>query len=147
MGCPTTKSSLRRMRSTTRAFVCPPSRRDACGAPCGSNWGFGDRPVLLFCGKFSEVKAPQLLLSAYRRLRQSGIDASLWLCGDGALRDSLVQDVARGAIPDVRVLGFRNQRELPGLYAAADVLVVPSQRRSVCDGRAEAIRRSAGDRL
>jgi len=25
-------------------------------------------------------------------------------------------------------LGFRNQRELPGLYAAADVLVVPSQR-------------------
>lgn len=110
-------------------FRLPTVERDALRRTLRQQLGaLGDRPVLLFCGKFSEVKAPQLLLSAYRRLRQSGIDASLWLCGDGALRDSLVQDVARGAIPDVQFLGFRNQRELPGLYAAADVLVVPSQR-------------------
>lgn len=87
-----------------------------------------DRPVLLFCGKLSPVKAPQLLLAAYRRLRQRGTVAALWLCGDGALRDELQAEVSRSSIPDVSFLGFRNQSELPGLYAASDALVVPSER-------------------
>lgn len=88
----------------------------------------GDKPVVLFCGKLSPVKAPELLLSAFARLRQTGYDAALWFCGDGELRESLVREVARRSIPDVSFLGFRNQTELPGLYAASDLMCVPSHR-------------------
>ena len=85
-------------------------------------------PLLLFCGKLSAVKAPSLLLSAYARLRASGLRASLAFCGDGALRAALQARVEREAISDVHFLGFRNQAELPSLYAAADALVIPSVR-------------------
>jgi glycosyltransferase involved in cell wall biosynthesis len=85
-------------------------------------------PLLLFCGKLSAVKAPSLLLSAYARLRASGLRASLAFCGDGALRAALEARVEREAISDVHFLGFRNQAELPSLYAAADALVIPSVR-------------------
>jgi len=87
-----------------------------------------DRPLLLFCGKLSHVKAPALLLSAYARLRSTGCLAAFLLCGHGALRGALESQVQRQSIADVHFLGFRNQRELPGLYAACDVLVVPSER-------------------
>ena len=85
-------------------------------------------PLVLFCGKFSPVKAPQLLVGAYARLRAMGTKAALVLCGDGALRSSLETQVERERTADVHFLGFRNQSELPALYAAADVLVVPSER-------------------
>jgi len=86
-----------------------------------------DTPLVLFCGKFSPVKAPQLLLGAYARLRAMGTNAALVLCGDGVLRSSLETQVQHERIADVHFLGFRNQSELPALYAAADVLVVPSE--------------------
>lgn len=110
-------------------FRLPQAERDSLRTSLRQQLGvLDDRPVLLFCGKLSPVKEPALLLSAYRRLRQAGLVAALWLCGDGALRDELTAEVTRRAIPDVTFLGFRNQRELPALYAASDVLVVPSQR-------------------
>ena len=56
-----------------------------------------DRPLLLFCGKLSPVKAPGLLVSAYARLRRQGTEAALLLCGDGALRSELQSQVARDA--------------------------------------------------
>lgn len=87
-----------------------------------------DVPLLLFCGKLSAVKSPSLLLSAYARLRASGLRAHLAFCGDGALRSQLQARVEREAISDVHFLGFRNQAELPRLYAAADALVIPSER-------------------
>lgn len=87
-----------------------------------------DVPLLLCCGKLSPVKAPSLLLSAFARLRKRGLRASLAFCGDGALRTELEARVAQERTSDVHFLGFRNQRELPSLYAAADALVIPSLR-------------------
>ena len=78
---------------------------------------FDDRSLLLFCGKLSPVKAPALLLGAYARLRAMGTSAALLLCGDGVLRGSLESQVERERIADVHFLGFRNQSELPSLYA------------------------------
>jgi glycosyltransferase involved in cell wall biosynthesis len=49
--------------------------------------------------------------------------------GDGPLRGD-VERVARerGVAEDVVITGFRNQRELGEVYAAADVMVFPSKR-------------------
>lgn len=82
--------------------------------------------LILSVGKLQPVKDPGLLLSAYAALRAAGADAALALVGDGELMEPLKAQAA--AVPDVHFLGFRNQTELPALYAAADVFVLPSVR-------------------
>lgn len=85
-----------------------------------------DVPLILSVGKLQPVKDPLLLLSAYRALRARGVSAALCYVGDGELRPAL--QAAAAAVPDVHLLGFRNQSELPAVYAAADLFVLPSRR-------------------
>lgn len=119
-------------------FQLPPAERQAARQRLRAQLGLagaadaadadGGPPLLLYCGKLIPVKAPQLLLSAYAALRRSGVAAALVLAGDGPLRPALAEWVRAHAVPDVHFLGFKNQSELPALYAAADALVLPSQR-------------------
>ena len=116
-------------------FQLPPQEQQAARLRLRAQLGLagaadadGGPPLLLYCGKLIPVKAPQLLLSAYAALRRSGVAAALVLAGDGPLRPALQEWVRADGVPDVHFLGFKNQSELPALYAAADVLVLPSQR-------------------
>jgi len=82
-------------------------------------------PVILFCGKFSDVKRPLDLLEAFQHLRDTP-EASLVFVGDGRLRSEMHQSVKEHGLKRVHFLGFRNQSQLPACYALADVLVLPS---------------------
>lgn len=85
------------------------------------------RPVVLFAGKLQPRKNPALLLKAFRSIDRPGLrNPYLLFVGDGVLRGSLERAAARDR--DVRVLGFRNQSELPAFYDLADVFVLPSRR-------------------
>jgi glycosyltransferase involved in cell wall biosynthesis len=86
-----------------------------------------DTPVVLYASKLMKRKRPADLLEAYARLRHAGVRAALLFVGDGDERASLEQEVASRKIPDVRFVGFKNQGELPALYALADVFVLPSE--------------------
>jgi glycosyltransferase involved in cell wall biosynthesis len=86
-----------------------------------------DQPLILMCGKLSQIKDPLLLLRAFASVRRR-VGCSLLFAGDGALRAEIEATVARDGIPDVRVAGFLNQSELPRAYAAADTLVLCSRR-------------------
>jgi len=86
------------------------------GAP--ADGGF----LALFVGRLEKEKGVRVLLDAWRRA-ELGDDAVLALAGDGPLRS----EVARQP-PDVQALGFVPRDHLPALYAAADVLVLPSIR-------------------
>lgn len=85
-----------------------------------------ETPVILFCAKLVPKKEPGLLLGAYAAMRRQGIRARLVLAGEGPLRKELEAAISALRIPDVRFLGFVNQAELPALYAASDLLVLPS---------------------
>jgi glycosyltransferase involved in cell wall biosynthesis len=90
--------------------------------------GFGitdDAPVLLFCGKLIDKKRPLALLEAFAEVRA---ERPCWLLmvGEGALRPAAEELVRRRRIPGVRMVGFRNQSEIPAAYTAADVFVLPS---------------------
>jgi glycosyltransferase involved in cell wall biosynthesis len=89
--------------------------RRAAGAPPG---GF----LALFVGRLVAEKGVDLLLRAWHGAGL-GPDAVLALAGDGPLRP-LADRGGRG----VRALGPVSRAELPALYAAADVLVLPSRR-------------------
>jgi glycosyltransferase involved in cell wall biosynthesis len=86
------------------------------GAP--ADGGF----LALFVGRLEKEKGVRELLDGWRRAELGG-GAVLALAGDGPLR----AEVARQP-PDVQALGFVPRDHLPALYAAADVLVLPSIR-------------------
>jgi glycosyltransferase involved in cell wall biosynthesis len=84
--------------------------------------------LILFSGKLSRRKGPDLLLQAVKALEESVRRRVMviWM-GDGALRGEL--EAKTGAHPAVesRFLGFRNQSALSGIYHASDLLVLPSR--------------------
>jgi glycosyltransferase involved in cell wall biosynthesis len=83
--------------------------------------GAGDDDFLvLFVGRLEREKGLSVLLEAWRRADMAGT-ARLAVAGDGPLAG----EVARAG-DGVRGLGQVGAAELPGLYAAADVLVLPS---------------------
>jgi len=89
-------------------------------------WGASERDtVILFCAKLQPWKRPHDLLRAFRK---AGLqDALLIFAGDGPLRSSLESEAVQLGISDrVRFLGFANQTQLPPIYTAANLLVLPS---------------------
>ncbi|MFZ6027452.1 MAG: glycosyltransferase [Chloroflexota bacterium] len=85
---------------------------------------------LLFVGRHRYYKGVDDLLRAVKSL-----DVELWIAGSGPMRpewEGLAADLALGE--RVRFLGDVADRDLPALYASADVFVLPSNARSEAFG-------------
>jgi len=96
------------------------------GRPLRASLGYTDDTlVLLFVGKFIPKKRPLALVEAVTRLRQLGHDARALFVGSGELEAELRTAVELADIP-AEFAGFKNQTEVPAYYAAADLLVLPS---------------------
>ena len=68
------------------------------------------------------------LLRAFAQAQAAWSGAQLIFAGDGAQRMELEAESARLELQQrVRFLGFVNQSQLPALYTAADLLVLPSE--------------------
>ncbi len=81
-----------------------------------------DTPVALCPARLEPQKRHDVLLEAWALL---GVDAVLWLAGDGSRRDELEKRAADLGVADrVRFLG--NRCDVPDLLAAADVTVLTS---------------------
>ena len=80
--------------------------------------------VFMFSGSLIARKGVDLLASAFVRLDVANV--RLRIVGDGPLRESLVRKLAP-VRERVEFVGFKDWHELPGEYAAADVLCVPSR--------------------
>jgi glycosyltransferase involved in cell wall biosynthesis len=92
----------------------------------------GDTPVLLYVGRFTEVKRLPLLIEAYARSRPGfARSAPLVLVGgfpgewEG---EHPLEAVRRTGAPDVFLAGWHGHDELPSFLAASDVVVLPSVR-------------------
>jgi len=83
-------------------------------------------PTVLFCAKLQPWKRPQDLLRAFARANVP--DAYLVYAGEGPMRPELQAEAATlGVAERVRFLGFANQSQLPAVYRASDLLVLPSE--------------------
>ncbi len=81
--------------------------------------------VALFCAKLQPWKEPFDLLEAFARANVP--DSYLVFAGDGPLRSDLQRRAAELGLTDrVRFLGFVNQSQLPSVYCASNLLVLPS---------------------
>jgi glycosyltransferase involved in cell wall biosynthesis len=88
-----------------------------------------DRPSLLYAAKFMRRKRPLDLLEAVQRLRvENKHPFTLVMVGSGELEGELRTFCAAHSLDNVVFTGFINQLELPGLYGACDIFVLPSER-------------------
>jgi len=92
-----------------------------------SSWGANpETSVALFCAKLQTWKRPLDLLRAFARANVP--NSLLVVAGEGPLRREMEREVAHlGVSTRVRFLGFVNQTQLPGIYTAADLMVLPSE--------------------
>ena len=82
--------------------------------------------VVLFCAKLQPWKRPLDLLRAFAAAEIP--HSTLLFAGDGPLRPNIEAEAAAlGLGKRVRVLGFVNQSQLPAIYRASDVMVIPSE--------------------
>jgi len=86
-----------------------------------------DQPLVLYASKFTNRKRPSDVIAAVAKLRERGVHVSLLMVGSGELEAELRAQVARLGMADVAFAGFVNQAELPRVYAASDVFVLPSE--------------------
>ncbi len=91
------------------------------------DWGVPeDAPVVLFCAKFQAWKRPLDLLRAFARADVPG--AHLIFAGEGPLRGQIEAEAQSLRVIDrIRLLGFANQSQLPEIYRASDLMVLPSE--------------------
>ncbi len=91
------------------------------------SWGASPEDmIVLFCAKLQPWKRPLDLLRAFAAAELPC--ALLVFAGGGPLRAELESAAASlGVAGRARFLGFVNQRQLPAIYGAADLLVLPSE--------------------
>jgi glycosyltransferase involved in cell wall biosynthesis len=103
-----------------------PGPRDAARARLAREIAVQGR-VILFIGNLVPVKGLEVLIDAFARLAEEGVDFTGLLIGQGPLRSRLEDQVARRGLRDrVRLLGPRPHDQLPDWYRAADLFVLPS---------------------
>ena len=98
--------------------------RETCGVP-------EDAPVVLVVARFAANKRHDVALEAFARLRSRLSGAYLLLAGEALPGDRPVLEAVQRRVEQLR-LGDRVRRlgfwpDMPALYAAADVLLLPSE--------------------
>ena len=107
----------------TSAFDCSEAVRPQLRRAARAQLGIpADATVLLFSGKLSPRKAPDLLLQAVRMLAEK---PAVVFLGSGELQHTLQRAAAASGI-NAHFPGFQNQTQLSPYYHAADLLVLPS---------------------
>ena len=81
--------------------------------------------LVLYAGKFEEVKNVELLLTAFINLNKSGVH--LLLAGSGTNEQTLKARASKCNISDkIHFMDFSNQAYMPVLYQASDMFCLPS---------------------
>lgn len=117
---PYTVDNERYMAAARQAPVARAATRARLGITSAS-------PAILYAAKFDRRKRPDDLIRAYAMLRAEGISTELVMVGSGVLDDELKSMVRELGLEGVSFPGFINQTELPAVYGACDIFVLPSE--------------------
>ncbi len=112
----------------TAPFECDEDARGRWRSRTRQELGIAEEDVvLLFSGKLSPRKAPDLILEAVKLLPENQ-RRSCWVLfmGEGELRDQLQAISQTGPPVRVRILGFQKQKNLSPYFHASDLFLLPS---------------------
>lgn len=92
-----------------------------------ARYGLGDAPFVLTVGTVQPRKNYELLVRAFKPVADRHAHALVIAGGKGWLGEGLAAEIERQGLRDrVRLVGFVDDDDLPGLYSAADLFVFPS---------------------
>jgi glycosyltransferase involved in cell wall biosynthesis len=92
-----------------------------------ARYGLGDAPFVLTVGTVQPRKNYELLVRAFKPVADGHPHALVIAGGKGWLGEGLAAEIERQGLRDrVRLVGFVDDDDLPGLYSAADLFVFPS---------------------
>jgi glycosyltransferase involved in cell wall biosynthesis len=113
----------------TAPFQCGEDHRARLRQTTRRQLGLSDMDAaILFSGKISSRKGPDLLVDAVRLLpAELRGRVVLVFLGDGELRGRLETLAKSDPVVRTNFVGFKNQRELSPFYHAADLLALPSR--------------------
>jgi glycosyltransferase involved in cell wall biosynthesis len=128
LGCPEDKLMFSPYCVDTTPFQLDERARDRLRTATRTALKIGpDKAVILFSGKLSRRKGPDLVLRAVKQLPAGGHDRIVVLyLGSGELQDELQALSRQPPAVTTHFLGFQNQKQLSQYYHAADMLVLPS---------------------
>jgi glycosyltransferase involved in cell wall biosynthesis len=91
-------------------------------------WGINEQDIcLVYVGRLVKMKGLQILLESFKEANREVETLKLLIVGDGPLRDELVEKTrGYGLVDRVLFLGSIPPDELPLIYAASDIAVLPS---------------------
>lgn len=81
--------------------------------------------IILFAGKLTEKKNPEILINAFEKLSTETANAHLVFVGDGELKiklKTIAKDNKR-----ILFIPFQNQMQMPVVYHFGDIFVLPSK--------------------
>jgi glycosyltransferase involved in cell wall biosynthesis len=84
--------------------------------------------VVLFAGKLLAFKRPLDVVEASAQARSDGVGVQVIVAGSGELEEAMRARAAALNVP-LHLMGFQNQSRMPRAYAAADLLMLPSDGR------------------
>ena len=128
LDCPADKLVFSPYCVDTTSFRCDEAARDRFRGAARSTLGIRpDRKVIIFSGKLSLRKGPDLLVRAIKRLpADTRGQLEVLFVGSGGLQDGLQALARKAPATTAHFLGFQNQTHLSQYYQAADMLVLPS---------------------
>ena len=89
-------------------------------------FGFGDRPVVMFIGRLASEKHPEDVVISVAKARERVPDLAALVVGEGPLRDELVRLSAELGIEDgVVFAGDRDQRWIARMLARCTIVAAP----------------------
>lgn len=128
MGVPAEKISLVPYTVDNDRFIrvssLTPEERLAVRAKLGIS---PDRPTVLYASKFMRRKHPDDLVRAAQKLAGEGLAFDLVMVGSGEMDGELREMAEAGGPAGVVFPGFVNQQDLPRVFGACDMFVLPSE--------------------
>jgi glycosyltransferase involved in cell wall biosynthesis len=111
------------------SFQCSEAVRDELRQCTRQHLGIApEQIVLLFSGKLSNKKRPDIILQAVKQLpSEIRSQIAVIFLGDGKLRKALENFAPSSPLVNAYFVGFQNQTQLSRYYHTADFLVLPSQ--------------------
>jgi glycosyltransferase involved in cell wall biosynthesis len=128
LGCSPAKLVFSPYCVDTAPFECDEDARTRLRDQTRRELGIAEEDlVLLFSGKLSPRKAPDLILEAVKLLPENQ-RRSCWVLfmGEGELRDQLQAIGQADPAVRLRILGFQNQKSLSPYFHASDLFLLPS---------------------
>jgi glycosyltransferase involved in cell wall biosynthesis len=131
LGCPDEKLVFSPYCVDASVFQCDEAARAALRSGTRRDLKIPEpQSVLLFSGKLSPRKGPDLLLTAVKALPSAVREnVVVMFLGSGEVQGELQSLAQSEPITECRFVGFQNQTQLSRYYHAADLLVLPSRER------------------